>query len=150
MNDRKTDAPTAPLPEGLILFDGVCVLCSAWVAFILPRDKPGRFRFAAMQSALGRSLSARLGIDPDHPETFVLIRHGAARVKSDGALAILAELPGWRWTRSLRLIPRTVRDWLYDRVARNRYRLFGRRSTCFVPDPSTAERFLDLASRAPQ
>ncbi|MBV9704044.1 MAG: DUF393 domain-containing protein, partial [Methylobacteriaceae bacterium] len=61
-----------------------------------------------------------------------------------------AELPGWRWTRSLRLIPRTVRDWLYDRVARNRFRLFGRRSTCFVPDPSTAERFLDLASRAPQ
>lgn len=136
------------LPEGLILFDGVCVLCSAWVAFILPRDRQNVFRFAAMQSPLGRRISADIGIDPDQPDTFVVIRDGKALVKSDGALAILSRLAYWRWTNVLRYVPRAWRDWAYDRVARNRYRLFGKRATCLLPDPRHAGRFLNGEAKA--
>jgi predicted DCC family thiol-disulfide oxidoreductase YuxK len=142
MADTGSDLPLAALPDGLIVFDGVCVLCSAWVAFIIARDKAGRFRFTPLQSALGRGVGRRLGIDVDEPDTYVLIRGGRALTKSDGAIAILAALPGWGWTRLLRLVPRPVRDWAYDRVARNRYRIFGRRSACLVPDASTAARFV--------
>jgi predicted DCC family thiol-disulfide oxidoreductase YuxK len=131
------------IPEGLILFDGVCVLCSRWVAFILERDTQAIFRFASMQSPRGRKISASLNVDPDHPETFVVIWHGLPLTKSAGALAILGALPGWRWSRGLRVVPRGLRDWLYDRVARNRYRIFGRRQSCLLPSPEVADRFID-------
>jgi predicted DCC family thiol-disulfide oxidoreductase YuxK len=145
--DPGSDLPLDSLPDGLIVFDGVCVLCSAWVAFIVARDRDGVFRFMPMQSPLGRAVSRRLGIDADKPDTFVLIRRGEALTKSDGALAILAALPGWGWARLLRLVPKPIRDWAYDRVARNRYRIFGRRSTCLVPDASIAHRFVGGEAR---
>jgi predicted DCC family thiol-disulfide oxidoreductase YuxK len=130
------------IPSGLVLFDGVCVLCSGWVEFILERDALAQFRFASIQSAAGAELALRLGIDPNDPATNVVVLDGVAYFKADSALAVLSRLPGWRWTRLAKVLPRAVRDWLYDRVARNRYALFGRKQSCMVPTPEQRSRFV--------
>ncbi len=128
------DALTAPAAlDGLVLIDGQCVLCSASFRFVARRDPTCRFRFTAIQQGYGRRIAQSLGIDPDDPTTFAVVLGGRALAKSDGALAILGHLPGWRWTALLRVAPRGLRDWVYDRVARNRYRLFGRLDQCMVP-----------------
>lgn len=133
--------PAPDLPEGLILFDGVCVLCAGWVRFVIPRDPQGLYRFVAVQSEAGTHLARRFGIDPAAPQTNVVIRDGTAWFKGDSALRVWRDLPGWRWTRVLRLVPRPVRNLLYDLVARNRYRLFGRHETCLMPTPEIRARF---------
>jgi predicted DCC family thiol-disulfide oxidoreductase YuxK len=143
---RKSIAPRRVdnIPSGLILFDGVCVLCSGWVQFIIARDEAAQFRFASIQGATGSAIARQLGIDPENPATNAVVLDGIAYFKSDSALAALSRLPHWRWTRVLKLLPRALRDWCYDRVARNRYRLFGRANTCFVPTLDQRARFLDL------
>lgn len=117
----------------IILFDGVCVLCSRWYRFVTARDRDRRFRFVAIQSEEGRTFAEKIGIDPDNPETFILIADGKVYVRSDAALRILAELPRWRWTIVLRAIPPALRDALYNVIARNRYRWFGRLDACMLP-----------------
>jgi predicted DCC family thiol-disulfide oxidoreductase YuxK len=121
------------LAEGLVLIDGACVLCSASFRFVARRDRDQQFRFALVQGAFGRTLAQAIGIDPDQPDSFAVILNGRPLFKSDGAIAILRRLPGWRWTSVLLKMPRPFRDWVYDRVARNRYRLFGRLDACLVP-----------------
>lgn len=135
------------VPSGLVLFDGVCVLCSGWVQFILARDPDARFQFASIQGPSGATLAARLGINPHDPATNVVVLDDVAYFKSDSALAVLSRLTGWRWTRLLRVFPRALRDWVYDRVARNRYAIFGRTESCFVPTLEQRSRFLDLRER---
>jgi predicted DCC family thiol-disulfide oxidoreductase YuxK len=137
--------PAGDLPDRLIVFDGVCVLCSHWVDFVIARDTAARFRFVAIQTSLGRSLAARFGIDPDAPESNAAIVDGRAYFKLESVLVVLAQLPRWGWTRIAYLLPRTLRDFLYDRIARNRYRVFGRRDTCHVPAPNVIGRFLDVS-----
>lgn len=129
--------------EGLILYDGVCLFCSRWVRRIIERDGEGRFRFVAVQNEQGRALAERIRIDPDAPQSNAVILAGQALFKSDAALAVLASLPGWGWTRTFRAVPRGLRDWAYDRVAENRYRLFGRTDACWLPPQEQRERFLD-------
>ncbi|MFT4132159.1 thiol-disulfide oxidoreductase DCC family protein [Labrys sp. (in: a-proteobacteria)] len=144
--------PASDLPDGLILFDGVCVLCSGMVAFVIPRDAVGRFRFVAVQSEAGTTLARRFGIRTDDPEAVAVVSDGMAYFKADAAIAIGRGLPGWRWAIVLKALPRPVRDFLYDRIARNRYRLFGRRESCLMPTPEIRSRFIatlpDLASAA--
>ncbi len=132
----------AGLPDKLVIFDGECVLCSAWVRFVLSRDSGGHFRFASIQGKIGADVACRLNIDPAAPETNAVIIDGMAYFKSDSALAVLDFLPGWRWAKILRVVPRALRDWLYDRIARNRYRLFGRTEHCIVPSEEQSARFL--------
>jgi predicted DCC family thiol-disulfide oxidoreductase YuxK len=134
--------PAADLPDGLILFDGVCVMCSGMVAFVLPRDQARHFRFIAIQTEAGQMLARRFGIDPANPETVAVTKDGHAYFKSDTALAISRDLPGWRWAAIFRAVPRPIRDFLYDRVARNRYSLFGKRDACLVPTPDVRSRFI--------
>lgn len=141
--------PVTGVPDGLILFDGVCVFCSRWVAFVIARDREAAFRFMPIQSDGGRALAAKLGIDAEDPETNAVVIDGIAHCKSDAALEVLARLPGWSWTRLCRLAPRPLRDWLYDRIARNRYRIFGRREACMVPSPDVRARFLDRLPAEP-
>jgi predicted DCC family thiol-disulfide oxidoreductase YuxK len=136
-----TDLQTNP-GEAVILFDGVCVLCSWSYRFVRARDPDRHFRFVAIQEAEGQALARRFAIDPDNPSTFVLIEGDIARVRSDAVLRIVARLPGWRWMTLLRVVPRGLRDRLYDLVARNRYRWFGRLDACGIshasmipPDP---------------
>lgn len=141
MTPRWAPRPLAGAPEGLILFDGVCVLCSWWVRFVIERDPPGRFSFVPIQSPYGRRLAGLLGIDADAPQTNAVLLRGRAFFKSDAALQVLGRLPGWGWVALLRPLPRGLRDWLYDRVAGNRYRLFGRTDSCMMPTPDITRRF---------
>ncbi len=134
--------PVADLPDGLILFDGVCVFCSRWVRFVIDRDAAMRFRFVAVQDPRGQALARQFGIDPAFPETNAVILGGTAYFKSDAALRVLSLLPRWGWVRALAWMPRTLRDFAYDRIARNRYRLFGRNESCLLPTPELAARFL--------
>jgi predicted DCC family thiol-disulfide oxidoreductase YuxK len=127
----------------VIVFDALCVLCSANAQFVLRHDRKGRFRLAAMQGETGIALYKRFGIDPSSPETLIVVSGGTALRNSDAVLAIWSGL-GWPWKglAMLRLIPRPLRDFIYLLIARNRYRLFGKRDTCWVPNPDQAERIL--------
>lgn len=130
--------------EPILLFDGVCNLCSATVALVLRAEcPPPRIRFAAMQGDTGRRLLARAGEAPDNPDTFLFIEHGEVLKRSAAALALCRHLRWpWRAARALGWLPARWTDRLYDLLARNRYRWFGRRDHCLVPAPGTAERFL--------
>jgi predicted DCC family thiol-disulfide oxidoreductase YuxK len=148
VRNRWQPQPLAGVADGLILFDGVCVLCSWWVRVVIECDRAARFRFAPVQSRYGTVLATRLGISVETPETNAVVLGGCAYFKSDAAIAVVSNLPGWRWARVFVLVPRPVRDWLYDRVAVNRYRLFGRTAICLIPSPELAGRFVfdDLAA----
>ena len=127
----------------VIVFDAQCVLCSANARFILKHDRRGRFRLASMQGQAGAALYRRFGIDPANPETLMLVDGDRALRNSDAVLAIYAGL-GWPWRLAgiARVVPRRLRDRLYLWVARHRYRLFGRRESCWVPSPDLADRIL--------
>jgi predicted DCC family thiol-disulfide oxidoreductase YuxK len=127
----------------IIVFDALCVLCSANAQFVLKHDRAGRFRLASQQSAVGADLYRRAGIDPSNPETMIVIIGRRVLRDSDAVIAILKGL-GWPWRAgaALGIVPRAVRDPIYRLVARNRYRLFGRRETCWLPDPAQRGRLL--------
>jgi predicted DCC family thiol-disulfide oxidoreductase YuxK len=123
--------------QSIVLIDGVCVLCSHSYRFVTARDRDRRFRFLAIQQPEGRAIASSYGINPDEPATFILVEGGVAHVRSDAALRILGQLPRWRWTRVLRIVPSGLRDRLYDLIARNRYRWFGRLDVCMLPNSET-------------
>jgi predicted DCC family thiol-disulfide oxidoreductase YuxK len=129
--------------EDVILYDGVCVFCSRWIRFVAMRDRDRRFRFTAIQSGYGTRLAQAFGIDPGDPDTNAVVHRGVAYFRSDAALTVLSLLPGWRWVRVLRLIPKRLRDAVYNIVARNRYRIFGKYQECFVPDVEMRARVME-------
>lgn len=127
----------------VIVFDGECIFCSGWVNFVLRHDKHGRYRFISAQSPLGQALYRHYGLDSRSFETNILLEDGIAHLKSEGSLRMAAGLGfPWRLACLLRVLPRRIRDPLYERVARNRYRIAGRRTACFVPAPEHRARFL--------
>lgn len=129
--------------DDVILYDGVCVFCSRWVQFVIARDTARRFRFTPIQSPYGTRLAQAFGIDPDEPDTNAVIHGGKAHLKSDAALTVLSNLSGWRWTQALFAVPKPLRDAVYSVVARNRYRIFGKYDSCFVPDAELRKRVLE-------
>jgi predicted DCC family thiol-disulfide oxidoreductase YuxK len=133
--------------DGIVVFDGVCNFCSTAVCFILKHDAERRLLFAPSQSDLGRDLLKRHGIDPADAKTFLLIKGGSAYTRADAALEVAKDLGRWRWLRVFRIVPRRLRDWAYDLLARNRYRWFGKRDVCFVPTEAQRARFLDVADQ---
>lgn len=127
----------------ILLFDGVCNLCNGTVQFVIKRDERKRFRFAALQSASGQALLKKLGLPAQHFNTVVLIHGNTYFVKSTAVLRILKELGGlWKLCYALTIIPRPVRDFVYDMVAKTRYRVFGKQDECMVPTPEVKERFI--------
>ena len=128
--------------ERVILFDGICNWCNAWVDFTMARDD-GRFHFATLQSDKGQELLKLLGLSTQDFETFLLLERGQVFTKSTAALRIARQLSGW-WPLlyGLMLIPRGLRDILYDYVARHRYRLMGKAHTCRVPSARERDRFV--------
>jgi len=130
--------------DNVIVFDGVCKLCNRCVRFVIERDPDARFRFAALQSAGGVRLLRQHGFDPRNVHTFVLLKGGRIYVRSAAALEIARQLRGpARLLALLRIVPRRLRDRLYDVVARNRYRWFGKLDACVAPAPEVKARFLD-------
>ena len=129
--------------DDVILYDGVCIFCSRWVRFVIARDTTRRFRFTPIQSDYGTRLAKTFGIDPEDPDTNAVVHGGVAFMKSDAALTVLSHLPGWRWTRVLFAVPRPLRDAVYSLIARNRYKIFGKYETCFVPDADMRARVLE-------
>ena len=141
----RSDPAVPPFPDDrpILVFDGNCVLCSRFAQFILRTDSKRRFRLLAAQTPLGTALYRHFGLDPLDYESNILIEDGCAWLKSEGSIRIFEHL-GFPWSLMSvgRLLPRVVRDWLYGIVARNRLRWFGVRDTCYLPDPSEADRFI--------
>lgn len=128
----------------VILFDGECNLCNGAVNFIIRRDPRKRFRFAPYQSAPGRALADQAGLTEAASGTIILLEEGHARARSTAALRIARRLRGlWPLLYVFIIIPRPIRDWVYDWVARNRYRWFGKRDECMIPGPEVKDRFLE-------
>ncbi len=139
-------AALADLPQPLYFFDGQCVLCSRFVAFCLKRDPDGRLKFASAQSALGARVLQALDLPDDTlDQTILLIEDHRLYTRSTAALRALRHLRSpARWLYPLILVPKVLRDPIYDVVARNRIRWFGRLDSCLVPSPRTRDRFIDL------
>ena len=133
----------------VVLFDGVCNLCNATVNFLIDRDPDGVFRFGALQSEAARPLLHRHGLSATELSSVVLIEDGHVYTRSTAALRIARRLPGlWPLLQVFYAVPTPLRDLVYDVIARNRYRWFGKRDACRVPTPDLRARFLDAAPSA--
>jgi predicted DCC family thiol-disulfide oxidoreductase YuxK len=130
--------------HALVLFDGVCNLCNGSVQFIIDRDPRGYFLFAALQSATALPALERCARGPATLDSIVLVEGGRCFTRSSAALRIARRLSGlWPALYLGMVIPRVVRDSIYDFIARHRYRWFGRTETCRIPTPELRTRFLD-------
>jgi predicted DCC family thiol-disulfide oxidoreductase YuxK len=153
--DLQAATPTVDI-HPILLYDGVCGLCNRSVQFILRHDSTAIFRFASLQSALANGILVRRGADPADLDTvYVVLDHvpnaegqpnESLLSRSDAVVFVLKQLGGlWRAIGlTLQIVPRPLRDWLYRRVANNRYRIFGRHETCPVPTEAMRARFLDV------
>jgi len=128
----------------IILFDGVCNFCNAMVNFIIRQDKKNVFLFAALQSESGKKMLAEYKIDWKATDSFVVIENGKAHLKGNAALKLYNKLPWyWRWTQVFWIVPKFIRDAVYNFIAKNRYKWFGKREECMVPSQEMRERFLN-------
>lgn len=129
--------------EHVIVFDGVCNWCNAWVTFVLKRDHRGKFKFAPLQSDAAQRLLRELHLSTNHFETFLHMERRQVYGGSTAALRVLRELPGvWPVFYWLVVVPRPIRDALYRFVARSRYAWLGKAQTCRVPSAAERERFV--------
>lgn len=127
----------------VILFDGVCNLCNGAVTFIIKRDPKDRFRFAALQEDIGQSLVAEYGIDTSKVDSIVLIDDGKVYVKSSAALRIARYMSSaYPLLYGFMIIPNFIRNWVYDFIARNRYKWYGKKESCMIPTPELKAKFL--------
>lgn len=125
------------------LYDGVCILCDGAIQYALRHEKSPNIRFVTIQSDEGRALARQYGVDPNEPDTFIFISNDKALIKSDGVIELSTYLRGitsivrFGW-----IIPKPIRDWLYLLVASNRYKLFGKKQECRIPDEKHRTRFV--------
>ena len=135
-------ASTVPV-EKIILFDGVCNLCSASVRFVIRRDKRKRFRFASLQSEFGRRILEARSVDDDM-KTIVLVKGDDTYFRSDAALEVCKELGGlWPSLYFFKIVPRFIRDAIYEFISQHRYKWFGKTEECWLPSPDLSTRFVD-------
>lgn len=135
--------PRFPDDKPVLFFDGVCVLCSGFANFVLHHDRDKRMRLCAAQSPLGQAVYRHYGLDPKIFDTNLLLAGGRVFTKSDAFIETMSILGGpWSSARALHICPQRVRNYLYDPIARNRYRWFGERDSCYLPAPSEKDRFL--------
>lgn len=134
--NNETDHP-------VILFDGVCNFCNAGINFIIKQDRKKVFRFAALQSEAGQKLLAQYSLPKKEYESFVLIDGGKVYQKSSAGLRVYGKLPWyWKWTQAFWLAPKFIRNAVYDFIARNRYKWFGKKEACMIPTQDVKSRFL--------
>ena len=128
----------------IILFDGVCNLCNGAITFIIKRDKNDVFRYAPLQSEVGKNLAAKHKIDLDKVDSIILVTDQSAVAKSTAALRIAKHLSGgWPLLAVFFILPTFLRNAVYDFIARNRYKWFGKKDACMIPTPELKSKFLD-------
>ncbi len=128
----------------LILFDGVCNFCNYWVNFSIKRDKKKKLRFAPLQGETARKLLSQFGLNPDKLSSVILIEKRKIYTQSSAAFRLCKHLDGaWKLGYGLMIIPKFIRDFFYNIIARNRYKWFGKREECMVPTLEMKERFLN-------
>ena len=131
------------MTKKIILFDGVCNLCNGAITFIIQRDKKDLFRYAPLQSEIGKELAAKHHIDLDKVDSIILVTEDKAYAKSTAALRIAKQLSaGWPLLAVFLILPRFLRDAVYDFIARNRYKWFGKKEACMIPTPELKSKFL--------
>ncbi|MBS1625774.1 MAG: thiol-disulfide oxidoreductase DCC family protein [Bacteroidetes bacterium] len=131
------------IPDRLVLFDGVCNLCNASVQFVIRHDTKGRFRFATLQSETGQEVLHTHGLSEKEFDSFIYLRQGQLYLRSTAALYLMRDLGGaWGLLYAFIIMPRPLRDAVYDLVAIYRYRWFGRRESCMMPTAELRGRFL--------
>ncbi len=134
----------------IVLYDGVCGLCNRLNQFLLKRDRQDRLRFASLQSSLAESLTLRHGANPKDLDTvYVVVDHNRPTehllARSDAILYALSQLGGiWKAAALAKVLPKPLRDAVYQIVARNRYRVFGKHDSCMLPDPKSKDKFLEV------
>jgi predicted DCC family thiol-disulfide oxidoreductase YuxK len=131
------------LEQPVILFDGVCNLCTGSVQFILKRDKEKRFLFSSLQSGYGQKLLKQFDLPAANFNSFVLYQDNKIYTRSTAALKMFQQLKGWQWVKIFWILPRFIRDAVYNLIANNRYRWFGKKQECWLPSPGLKARFLD-------
>ncbi|WP_298327991.1 thiol-disulfide oxidoreductase DCC family protein [uncultured Dokdonia sp.] len=132
------------MTKKIILFDGVCNLCNGAITFIIKRDKDDVFRYAPLQSDVGKNLAAKHKIDLDKVDSIILVTDQSAVAKSTAALRIAKHLSGgWPLLAVFLFLPRFLRNAVYDFIARNRYKWFGKKDACMIPTPELKSKFLD-------
>ncbi|MGB1269666.1 MAG: thiol-disulfide oxidoreductase DCC family protein [Flavobacteriaceae bacterium] len=133
-----------PIQKKIILFDGVCNLCNASINYVIDKDVKDEFRFLALQSDLGKELQDYLGITSKTLDSIILyIPNEAYYVKSTAAIKIISRFPGaWKLLSIFSIIPASIRDFIYDVVAKNRYKWYGKQNQCRIPTPELKSKFL--------
>jgi predicted DCC family thiol-disulfide oxidoreductase YuxK len=127
----------------IILFDGVCNLCTGSVQFVLKRDKEKKFMFASLQSDYGQSLLKQFDLPINTYNSFVLFQDKNIYTRSTAALKVFQELKRWKWVKIFWIVPKLIRDGVYNLVARNRYKWFGKKKECWLPTPELRSRFFE-------
>ena len=129
--------------KSLILFDGVCNLCNGFVQFVIRQDPQAKFRFASLQSETGQKVLRELNVSGKELKTVILRKRGRIYTHSDVALEVAKELGGiWSLLYIGKILPKALRDKIYDWVAANRYRWFGKQESCWLPSPELQDRFV--------
>ena len=135
---------TSEVQNPVILFDGVCNLCNGSILFILNRDPSGIFRFAPLQSETGKNPLSKFDLPNDKLDSIILVENNEYYLRSTAELKILQRLGAlWKIVYVFMLVPRPVRDYIYDIVARNRYKWYGKRAECMIPSSDIESRFLE-------
>ncbi|GAA0201167.1 thiol-disulfide oxidoreductase DCC family protein [Kangiella japonica] len=130
--------------NSVILFDGECVLCSKWVPFVIKRDPNAYFKFCSVQSPKGQELLKSTGMPTTVYQTMVLLKNGTPFYRSEAFFEVIKDLnKPWPWLRVLRFFPLKLRDWVYNRIALNRYKLFGKYDYCMIPTEDISDRFIE-------
>ncbi len=129
--------------KSILLFDGVCNLCNGAVQFVIVRDRKNKFRFASLQSSSGQDLLLKFGLNISDFDSFVFITQDQYFTKSTAALKVVQQLGGiWQLLYIFIIIPKFIRDGIYNFVSRNRYKWFGKKDQCMLPTPALKEKFL--------
>ncbi|MEO8148451.1 MAG: DCC1-like thiol-disulfide oxidoreductase family protein [Bacteroidia bacterium] len=129
--------------KSIILFDGVCNLCNGFVQFIIKRDQQSYFLFGSLQSNAATQLLQQFNSLGDKLSSVVLIENNMVYTQSTAALKVLKQLPRWKMFYAFIILPKFIRDGIYDLTAKYRYKIFGKRETCMVPTPELQSRFIE-------
>ncbi|HSL87718.1 MAG TPA: DCC1-like thiol-disulfide oxidoreductase family protein [Ignavibacteriaceae bacterium] len=137
-------ADNLPAGKKVILFDGVCNFCNFWVNFIIDRDDKDLFRFASLQSDFGQSILKYLNLSTKDFDTFVLLESKEYFIKSTAALKVIKDISGWlKILYPFIILPEFIRDSVYNLIAQNRYKIFGKLETCRVPTDEEKSKFIE-------